>query len=153
MKKLIICSLLLAFTFSMFGQVTVSGRGIPADPYILKWRVTNVDTTFASPTNAVSPGVTKNYVFVWQVHYSGLTGSTGKIYPLTAASVADTLQTIPIDTTNSVCLLLMTDPVKWRNRQFIGGYLSTPALWWHYSKGSNTAGGWIWIYQVFKPLY
>ncbi len=154
MKKLFICSLLLAFTLSMFGQVTVTGKGTPGNPYIIKWKVTNKDTIIASPTNTTEKmqasalyGLGRNYVFAWQLHWKSMDQTTAKVYPLHAAYPGDSLQCMmAVDTTTSGLLNSATG-----NHMFEGPYSSASQYWFQYRKGTATSG-WLWIIQSFKPV-
>lgn len=156
MKKLFICSLLLAFTLSMFGQVTVSGKGTPGNPYIVKMKVPNKDTLIASPTNTTEKmpasalyGLGRNYVFSWQIHYKAMNATTAKVYPLHAAYPGDSLACMmAVDTTTAGLLNSSTGA---GNHIFEGQFTSGTQHWFQYRKGTATSG-WVWFIQSFKPV-
>jgi hypothetical protein len=156
MKKLFICSLLLAFTLTMFGQVTVTGKGSPGNPYIVKLRCPNKDTLIGMPTNTANKmaasslfGLDKNYVFGWQVHYKHMNATTAKVYPLQAAYPGDSLACImAVDTTTDGLLNASSGTGNWF---FEGPYVAATQYWFQYRKGTATSG-WVWFIQSFKPV-
>ena len=150
MKKLIICSLLLAFSISMIGQVTETGRGIPADPYILKWKVSNVDTVINMPTNETNNRLLKNYTIFWQVHYSGTGTSNCNVYPVHAAATGDSMRCImDVDTTLTVLNGTGVAP-NWKNKVFYGADAPGTNFGFRFTTGSIRPD-WIWFYQIYKP--
>lgn len=150
MKKLIICSLLLAFALISYGQVTQTGNGTPVNPYVLRWKVSNVDTTINMPTNETSNRLLKNYTVFWQVHYSGTGTSDCNVYPVHAAAPGDSMRCVmDVDTTKTVLNGTGYAP-NWKNKVFYGADSPGTIFGFHFTTGS-TRPAYIWFYQIYKP--
>lgn len=133
------------------GQVTKTGRGIPNDPYILKWKVTNVDTVIQMPTIETGNKLLKNYVCLWQIHYSGASVSDSKVYPVIASLAGDSMRCVDaVDTT--LCILSGTGVAPyWKNLTFVAQ--NSPGVYYgfRFSKGT-TRPSWIWFIQSYKNI-